>query len=280
MDDSYIISFINGSSGRFVKFILYSLLTDYKEEIRMNKENSAHLENFYTGGSEAHKFDKGGDHDTGKIVGESIFSLLEFDSDLPKGTPKIFQTHQYPQFDIIQKRLPNTKLIMISVDEDDWIEVVGNTVYKNGISMLIRNNNSEYLAERELNYMPWLKNIYMKVLGVDLDLPFKFDIKETEKIVNYIHSLWKQYKLDNITTSSFVNQIENFEKYPNLTIINYKDLYKKTSNGSYVALEKLEKLSNTVANTQTFKNYEKYVIGRDRFIQESMPWLLKEKPNN
>jgi hypothetical protein len=146
--------------------------------------------------------------------------------------------------------------------------------------MLIRNNNSEYLAERELNYMPWLKNIYMKVLGVDLDLPFKFDIKETEKIVNYIHSLWKQYKLDNITTSSFVNQIENFEKYPNLTIINYKDLYKKTSNGSYVALEKLEKLSNTVANTQTFKNYEKYVIGRNRFIQESMPWLLKEKSNN
>jgi hypothetical protein len=284
MNDSYIISFTNGSSGRFVKFILYSLLTDYKEEMRMNKENSAHLENFYTGAKVAHlldsELDKKRDFDTGKTNAESIYSLLEFDSDTPEGVPKIFQTHKYPDFEIMQRRLPDTKLILINLEEDDWLEAIGNAVYKNAIAILADRDNGIELTDHQTNYLVWLREVYLKVLGVDIDLPFKYDIEETEKIVYYIHNLWEKHKIENSTVSGFINPIADFKKYPNVTILNYKDLFKKTSNGSYVGLEILEKLSNTVANQQTFKNYETYVNGRHRLIQESMPWLLKEKPNN
>ena len=284
MSDSYIISFINGSSGRFVKFILYSLLTDYKEEIRMNKENSAHLENFYTGAKNAHlidtRLDKEKNFDTGKSEKETIYSFLEFDTDVPAGVPKIFQTHTYPEFETIQKRLPDTKLILINLEEDDWLEAVGNCVYKNAIALLNDRDNGVELTDHQNNYLAWLKDVYLERLGIDLTLPFTYDIDETEKIVYHIHNLWKMYKLKTIKTSGFINPIADFKKYPNLTVINYKDLFKKTPSGSYVALETLEKLSNTVANEQTFKNYEKYVNGRNRLVQESMPWILKEKPNN
>ena len=277
MDDSYIISFINGSSGRFVKFILYSLLTDYKEEMRMNTENSAHLENFYTGARIGHgvdsTLDKKRNFDIGKSPSETIYSFFEFDLDIPAGVPKIFQTHTYPEFDLIERRLPDTKVILINVEEDAWLEVVGNSVYKNAIALLNDRDNGIQLTEHQTNYLVWLKNVYLKVVGVDIDLPFTYDIKETEKIVYYIHDLWKKYKNENIKISGFINPIADFEKYPNLTLINYKELYEKTGNGSYVGLEKLERISRNVANEQTFKNYEKYVNGREKFVQKNMPWL-------
>jgi hypothetical protein len=287
MDDSYIISFTNGSSGRFVKYILYSLLTDYKEEMRITKENSAHLENFYTGAEASHlietNLDKQKNFDTGKSNKETIYSFLEFDSDVPAGVPKIFQTHAYPEFEIIQKRLPDTKLILINLEEDDWLEAVGNCVYKNAIALLHGRDNGVQLTDHENNYLFWLKDVYLKVVGVDIDLPFTYDIEETKRIVYYIHNLWKKYKSETETVSSFINPIADFEKYPNLTLINYKELYKKTTDGSYVALEKLEKISNKVANAQTFKNYEKYVKGRENFVRENMPWISGNyavNPNN
>ena len=277
MDDSYIISFINGSSGRFVKFILYSLLTDYKEEMRMNTENSAHLENFYTGARIGHgvdsTLDKKRNFDIGKSPGETIYSFFKFDSDIPAGVPKIFQTHTYPEFDLIERRLPDTKVILINVEEDAWLEVVGNSVYKNAIALLNDRDNGIQLTEHQTNYLLWLRNVYLKVVGVDIDLPFTYDIKETEKIVYHIHDLWRKHKNENITISSYINPIADFEKYPNLTLINYKELYEKTGNGSYVGLEKLERISRNVANEQTFKNYEKYVNGREKFVQKNMPWL-------
>ena len=277
MDDSYIISFINGSSGRFVKFILYSLLTNYTEEIRITEENSAHLENFYTGGRASHlvdtEIDKKRNFDIGKSPGETIYSFLEFDSGISPEVPKIFQTHTYPEFEIIQRRLPNTKIVLINLEEDDWLEVIGNSVYKNAIALLTDRDNGIQLTEHQNNYLAWLRGAYLKVVGVDINLPFKYDINETKKIVYYIHELWKNHKNENITTSSFINPIADFKKYSNLTLISYKDLYTKTNDGNYIALNKLEKMSNKIANEQTFKNYEKYVNGRTKFIQTKMPWL-------
>jgi len=213
--------------------------------------------------------------------GIKFYSLMEFDPDVPANIPKIFQTHRYPDFEIIKNRLPNTKIILINLEEDDWLEVIGNTVHKNGIPRLIHRDNGGQLTAHERNYLLWFKDIYLEVLGVDLDFPFKYDIKETEKIVRFIHNLWKTSKIENISLPSFINPVVDFEKYTNLTVINYKELFAKTNTGSYIALDKLEKLSSKVANEQTIRNYEKYVCGRNNLLSNKMPWLLKnENANN
>jgi hypothetical protein len=287
MKNSYIVSFAPGSSGRFVKFILYSLLTDYKKEMMITDENSAHLENFYAGAKQAHMLDLGfgkkKDFNTGES--DSIFTLFEFDSDTPIGVPKIFYTHQYPDFELIQKNLPDTKIILINIEseKDVWYEIIGNNIYKNWISVLNRRDVGMQLIPYEIKFIEWLTKLYLKVLGIDLNLPFKYDINNIEKLVYAVHELWEESKIQNIALPSFINHIVDFKKYPNLTVINYKELYTKTSTENYIALEKLEKLTNTVANYQTLNNYEKYVMGRKKFVQTSMPWIAGncvEKPNN
>ena len=274
MNNPYIIAFINGSSGRFIKYILYSLLTDHQEEIELNVLNSTHINFFYTGAENARSL---------KFGEKSIYEThTNFDPALPNGIPKILMTHQYPIPSIIQERLPNYNTVTINIEENDWLEVAGNTVHKNGVSMMYRNSVGKPLFPPEIDYLPWLQNLYTTVLGTDFSDPstYKYDINETKKVIYALHDIWKKHKIDNKNQNDFLNPILNLENYPNFTVINYSEIYKKSVTGRYIALEKLEKLTNKVANTETFKNYEKYIIGRDNYLQKFMPWLLKEKPNN
>lgn len=273
MGDSYIIAFAAGSSGKFLKYILFSLLTDYKETLKLTGVNSTHLYDIHTGSPRVipNTLTKEGD-----IIKSWVYDKFNFDTSLSSAVPKIMLTHQYPVPDPIRKRFPNTNLVLVTISDDDWLEIIGNNLYKNGFDMFTKHQTGEDISNYT-SYFDWLKKLYKKTLNKEFD--YTYDIKETEQIVYAIYEIWKKNKLENSSVPNFFNSID-LEKYSNLTEISYSELYKKNDNDKFIALEKLEKLTNKSANQETLKNYEIYVNGRNKFIQESMPWLLKEKPNN
>lgn len=272
MYDSYIISFSAGSSGKFIKYILYSLLTDFKEEIQLTDVNSAHIQELYTA---APSMITAKLMDSGIVEPSTVYLSFNFDASAPPEIPKIMITHQYPLFKAFKLRFPNTNLILVTLTDEESLEVIGNNIYKNTLDMFVKHQQGD--TDVYIDYFPWFKALYEKVLGRKFE--FHLDIYDIERIVYDIHDQWKTHRLNNSETPAFSNNI-NLENYANLTEIKYSEIFKKNQNGKYIALEKLENLTNKVANAETIENYEKYVNGRNKFIQESMPWLLKEKPNN
>jgi hypothetical protein len=272
MHESYIISFYSGSSGKFLKYILFSLLTNYKEELEITAVNSAHLYDIYTGSPRVVP----NTLKDGEVTESWVYDEFNFDPALPLEIPKIMLTHQYPVVDAIKRRFSDTNLILITLSDDDWLEIIGNNLYKNGFDMFNKHQHGEDISNYT-SYFDWLNRLYKKTLGKEFD--YTYDIRETEQIVYAIHKLWKTHKLENIFVPNFANSID-LEKYSNLTEIKYSDLYKKSKNEKYIALEKLENLTGKSATSEILKNYEIYMNGRNKFIQKSMPWLLKEKSNN
>lgn len=257
MDNSYIVAYEGGSSGRFIGYMLWALLSNSTEDFQITEENSAH---FYD-------FALGVDFNDVSSNASNVYEEITFRDDV---SFKILRTHTFPKIDIISKKFPNTKIIVISFTEKDAMEVMGNTVYKNWLSETSLNDpKSKPTLEKNIRRV-FKRNILKENLTLDQirmiieDLVY-WDVLQTTHL-EYI--------------SPFLNPTIS---HPNILIIPYHELYLKNDDGEYVVLKKLEDLTNTKANIITQKNYEKYVKGRDIFIAKKMPWLLKndtEKPNN
>lgn len=113
----YFISFQAGTCGRFTKYVLYNLLNDKTDELKLTACNAAHFHNYYSCVSmHPHGLD--------------VYRTLTFD-ECDASIPKILATHTYPEFDIITKRFKNPKVILITIDQDDLLEVSINAQYKN-----------------------------------------------------------------------------------------------------------------------------------------------------
>lgn len=118
---SYIISFLPGSSGRFITNILWRMLTG-SEYVSFDENNSAHDQSPWQSTYKT----SNGDLDCNS---KKIYEVVSFDNF------GMVHTHTYPDFEAIRNNpnLANTKIILINVTFDEIPEVAFNCVKKNKI---------------------------------------------------------------------------------------------------------------------------------------------------
>lgn len=112
-----------GSSGRFLRYILNGMITKSTERWVSNPLNHAHFNNI-DGGVR--------DDATSDPNAAMIFHKFYFE-DVPA---KILATHQFPVYDVINERFPNIGIIVINVSEKDLLEVTGNALLKNKLTVV------------------------------------------------------------------------------------------------------------------------------------------------
>lgn len=231
--DSYIISFFPGTSGKLIAQVLWRMINGIDETIHFTPENSAHVS--YPWESSWHH-PKTSDPNT---AGTDVYKELTFDP------IAILATQMYPDFDTIKTRLPNTKIIIISIDENDLLEIAFNHITKN--TQVSVNQRKELLKRgHELDDKFWKSLVIQR----------QIDLKR-----------W--YKLGQDDTDLY----GNFSKYYNITIpedfvdktlvIQYNEIY-ENSNDSFVALEKLEKFVGKDAGHLVKQSYKQYVTNRNK----------------
>lgn len=231
--ESYIISFFPGTSGKLIAQVLWRMINGIDETIHFTPQNSAHVS--YPWESSWHHPETSDPNN----AGPAMYSELTFD---PIG---ILATQMYPDFDTIKDRLPNTKIIIISVSEDDLLEIAFNHITKN---TQVSPNQRERLLER----------------GHDLTDDFWKTLITQRQV-----ELKRWYKLGQDDTDLY----GNFSKYYNISIpedyldntliIKYNEIYEH-SNGSFVALDKLEKFIGKEAGPLVKQSYNQYVITRNK----------------
>ena len=283
--DSYIISFTQGSSGRFVKYLLYSLLTNSSKQLKLCPiTNSTHRtdDKIYTGHTPKRNVDDpeqlGNSH-------PEIWSRLEFDNPpVEPNAPRIFAGHMFPNFKLIRDRLgPNVKIIIVTIDPQDVKEVVVNDKVKNyhdGLTGLSRDIlHPAYFKQLIRRYERFLGKRYPGMY-------VKEDIIEIGKCLAAEQMEYLLAKSVGIPitdpngngTDGGDDRIRKYMSYMNLPesmdypldqilLLPYRELYTNT-NGEYTWLAKLEKFTGKTANRATKMSYQQYLYGRAKLIKE------------
>jgi hypothetical protein len=281
-DDAYIISFTQGSSGRFAKYLLYNLLTDSSVELDVHPiTNSSHRTERYTGYTYNKDIHEDGGAKDWSDSRHDIWHMLEFDNPPREpGIPKIFHTHRFPDFNLIRSRLgPNVKFIIITIDPFDLAEVVINDKLKNYYDVItgVSPDTAGHPA-----IMRGLTKRYLKFLGKHYPLQFvKEDIIQIAKGIAAEHLAYflsKETTTGNFLDRDVENRIGPYMSYMNISPITaypmnqalflpYNELH-AYKNDAYVWLNKLEKFTGKTANAITKASYQKYVDGRAKLLNE------------
>ena len=148
--DRYIISFKPGSSGRFIKFILISLLTDSNADIQLSEVNDTHL------------------NDVGQAFGtlvlrenmhkSNVYSNVDtiFDNYAPV---RVFPTHAYPKINAIKCWDVLPGIILITIDPADKAEIELNHIIKNKfVDLNSTNLTIDEIIKKSLQKTMWTFN--------------------------------------------------------------------------------------------------------------------------
>jgi LPS O-antigen subunit length determinant protein (WzzB/FepE family) len=210
-----IVSFSPGTSGRFISTISYMLENNLNKEVKWTDNNSAH--------------DIDIEVPINLLTKEILF--------LNRKSWQVKFTHKYPDFELIKKKIPNCKIIVIGYTEDDITEVIFNQLLK--------------------NYNHTDNNLY-KVSNMGL-YPFK-------KMGNFDKDPFLKEKL--------IFPPEQYKE--DILVIMYNDIYKEENN-SFIILEKLSKFLNKPINENILNSYKDYVDGRNRILEENKEYIDRHK---
>ena len=157
-EESYIISFFPGTSGKLIAQVLWRMINDIDEEILFTPQNSAHI---------SYPWETSWSHPLTKdpnVAGPNMFDELSFQA---KG---ILATQMFPNFDVLADKLPNTKVIVIQVEEQDLKEIAFNHITKNSMVSANYKKKAEerghvldeafwdnVLKERQIDLIRWYK---------------------------------------------------------------------------------------------------------------------------
>ena len=279
-NNPYIISFTQGSSGRFVKYLLYNLLTNSSDELDIHPiTNSTHLsDKRYAGyGYDREKHEDAAAKDWGNSR-KDIWHTIKFDNPLREpGAPKIFATHRFPDFKLVKQRLgPDVKFIIITIDPRDLVEVVLNDKLKNHHDMITgksRDTQATPLLMQEL-----IKR-YHRFLGKRYPVTFvKEDIIQIAKSLAMEHLTYFLNKATNtpcLQDADAELRIGTYMNTPPVTdypmdqvlYLPYNEIATYNYN-NHLWLRKLEKFTGKKANVATKESYQKYISGRDQLMKE------------
>ena len=254
MEESYIIAFRAGSSGRFIANVLYGLLQgSVPDSMKLipTAFNSAHDSNSFT-----RTFDMTVDLATRPGSRDDVYECFT-----SVKNPGVIPLHTPPKFDIIRKKFPKTKIIIISFTDNELVEILSNSFVKNGIENLSRNsfkpNNGEALM---------LCLTFLKMFGKEYN-ELTSNIAEMEQVFN-------QVKISMIKNDLFLKYYKNPivpEDYVDKTLIlSYYDICHNKNK----IIEQLLNFSNRKFIDQKILDfYDSYLTGRENLIKTHMAWI-------
>jgi hypothetical protein len=120
----FITSFPSGASGRFINSIVTCLVYDLSPVMTYQTTNAAH------DWSHESSYAYTASPEVDDLLESSVYQSLQFTGEWKH---HFFWTHAYPDFEQIHHRLPDTKIILITFDDDSMAEIDANSYYKNAL---------------------------------------------------------------------------------------------------------------------------------------------------
>ena len=249
MNDTYIVSFVAGTSGRFLANILWNMINHSTTETKYTMFNSAHYEKPWTENWDVKLNEPSIEW---SVNGPTAYNIFNFTSNIG-----IMTSHTYPDWDVIRERFPKTKIILVTYDEDDIPEIVGNLMYKNGFDLFFADKNRKSMTFNSIC------EIYKELFNEE----FKeqdLTLYKLEQIFNKMLDFWKPKMLSWV---KFMDSPVPTDLVDRTLIIPYKDIYNSST------LDALIDLTGHPINDKIKKSYDVYVENRDKLIKEKMPWI-------
>jgi hypothetical protein len=212
-EESYVVSFMHGTSGSFISTIVWRIINEQDEGVLLTQKNSAHLESPW---EQSWHHPEYGDCNT-----PNLFTGLSFDK------IGLVKTHVYPDYDQLRSALPNTKLVLIIMDDADILEVAWNCIKKSDDE-----NESVTVEEVQRN----LTYLYEHQLGA----------------AEYEY-FWK------FCDPSIVPE----DLKSRVLLIKYRDIYKEQGD-SFTALEQIKTFTGREASLAVLDSYRTYVTNRNK----------------
>lgn len=251
MKDTYIVAFKAGSSGRLIANIIWGLLDNTNYECVLTDFNSTHNFTPY-----ATSFDLSLMPDSMRMFSDpKIYSYFTFTSN-----PGIITVHPYPDFNAIRERFPNTKIIIISYNDNDIDEISGNSLLKNGFENLL-SNNIRHNNETKFISLIYKKMFHEEYIGQSLD----------ESSMREIFSRYYKIVFFEFYNSQFINPIVPVDFVNKTLVLEYREICTDMQG----VLNKISKFTNADIQNGVVQLYEDYLIGRHQLIDTHMPWLDK-----
>lgn len=237
--ETCIVSFVAGTSGRFISNIIYQLLIDSTDKLTWSDEGSAHSNNMFMSSWNLQNCVVTTDENL-------LFNTNDFYENFMFDSTGVAYSHLFPNFDLLRRRLPDTKIVIISFSLDDKIEISFNNAIKN-------------LSFGENQFTKIFKNKFGLDANDNLDLFIDFTIDQMVKT---------SVKFKN---SKFTDPIIPEDFKDKTLIIQYQDLYKITDTGSYKAFDQIKHFLNNEGNDVIFENYKAYVDKRNALVNNYIP---------
>ena len=254
MDNTYFVGFLQGTSGRFISSIMWSLANDLRVQARYTEFNSAHIDTFCCVGWKLNYKDPCDLLDS--------FRRIEFDRTKTNINPNgigLYYSHSYPDFDTISSRFPDSKVVIVGITESDYKEIAANYLFKNGVEDI----GLPLFPER-------LKLLYKRLYNKEYTGPF------TENEIFAIINLYAEW-MHSMPHATDYYKHEIPEKYSNnILLIMYSDIYTQDSEGKFTVYERLKDFMGCQGNEIIEENYRNYVLGRDKLLSTHLYWINDE----
>lgn len=194
-----------------------------------------------------------------------IYNHFKFNDNTEHG---LLVTHTYPDYQLLSDRFDDVKIILIGMTDDVFLEVLANSLLKNGFDLYPKTFN------KESSTFSRIKRAYKDITNNQYDPdsgPIPIDImREIFHIELRLLGSHRRKEADPFMTLEVPKHFEN-----RTLVIQYEELFEKTSN-SYSGLEKLSTFTGTVVNPSMVYNYHAYVRGQENLIQNKLPWIKRK----
>ena len=270
MNEKYIVSFEAGTSGRFVCSIIWNLINDFDFEYNFTDTNSAHLRGPWIETVELIDDENKLKLQPSLVNHPDIYNRVKFtDKNSTRYNPYtsgLLQTHTYPDFVSIRNNFPDAKVVLITFDEDDVLEIIINTLYKNFFDSAII--EGWLIPFRTTGNLLLDKLIKMhEIYSVTGKLP---DQQFMKPICIEYAKIFISHPMFEVSTSKFSSENNQNITDTQTLILNYKELF-TIENDQYVGLNKILEFTNKILTRNTLASYKKYVDGRNNFITNIVP---------
>lgn len=220
----YVVSFKSGSAGRFVANILWMLVQNDFYEVKFTKENSTHDDNPWVSTWTPENL-------LNTHNNSDVFSKWKFNCDYNG----LFISHTYPNLREIQKNIPGLRTILITYSLSDLLEITANTFYKNIIPAIHSGDKTELIRLiSKPTYEDWCilhLNLYHKLMILSEEF--------SQEFLNILIKRKYQNLERSVSSDSFFENTNSLPSSEDVLVIQYSELFEETSNGSYIALDKI-----------------------------------------
>ncbi len=254
----YVVAFRGGASGRFIANLAWMLINDLPTDLTFTPENSAHDHNPWCA---TWYEDIGAGHNN-----KDVYQKWEFN--VPDNG--LFVSHTYPDFTVLDDRLPDVKPIIITFGKDDLLEIATNMIYKNLVPAFRRyavyEDRSElfekvYKKEYDMYYLAHFR-MYGKPMIINDTLLNNRVFMDTMVYLKY-DSMLKNYTKNEFFEGNTILR-------DNTLVIKFADIFKNKD-----VLEQLTKFinANVSIDTQNAVDdaYTRYINKRIELLKTNLP---------